>query len=161
MTGGQLPPPPRLGEVVASMLDATQFTEVNGSGWVLADGRAVPDTLYAKMVSPNVPDMRGVYLRGKNYGRESLTGNPEGDLPVGTYQADQMARHAHSTIQMIGDNNIDGVDSSGVHTGDHHNEPRQTGEFGGNETRPKSVTVNFFIRVAGYPVGTAHPANSS
>ena len=150
--GGPLPPPPRLGEVVASMLDATQFAQVNGSGWVLADGRAVPDTVYARMVAPNVPDMRGIYLRGRSYGRESRTGNAEGDLPVGTYQSDLIARHAHSTVQMIGNNAIDGVDSTTIHSGEHHNEARLTGEFGGDETRPRSVTVNYFIRVDGYPV---------
>ncbi len=148
-----LPPPPRLGEVVASMLDATQFAQVNGSGWVLADGRAVPDTLYAKMVSSNVPDLRGVYLRGMNYGRDRSSGNPDGDLPLGSYQPDQVVRHAHSTIQMIGDNNVDGVDSTTTRSGDHHNEARLTGEFGGSETRPRTVIVNFYIRVDGYPVG--------
>lgn len=147
-----LPPPPRLGEVVASMLDAPQFAQVNGSGWVLADGRPVPDTLYAKMVSSNVPDLRGVYLRGMNYGRDRHSGNADGDLPLGTYQPDQVVQHAHSTIQMIYDNNVDGVDSCTTHSGEHHNEGRMTGEFGGSETRPRTVIVNFYIRVDGYPV---------
>jgi hypothetical protein len=50
---------------------------------------------------------------------------------------------------MIGDNSVDGVDSVVEHSGEHHNEGRQTGEFGGDEVRPNSITVNFFIRVDG------------
>jgi len=141
--------PQRLGDIVSSMLDEGTFISVNGNGWVLADGRPVSGTDYAKLVSPTVPDLRGVYLRGKNYSRDKAKGNADGDLAPGTFQAFEVIRHSHATVQMIGDNNVDGVDSITTHSGDHHNEPRQTGEFGGNEVRPNSVTVNFFIRVSG------------
>jgi microcystin-dependent protein len=39
--------------------------------------------------------------------------------------------HSHSAIQMVHDNNVDGVDSSTVRSGDHHNQSRQTGVSGG------------------------------
>ena len=46
---------------------------------------------------------------------------------------------------MIGDNNIDGVDSTTTHSGEHHNEERRTGVWGGGETRPVNANVNWLI----------------
>ncbi|MCG9580886.1 hypothetical protein L1D13_24130 [Vibrio tubiashii] len=42
----------------------------------------------------------------------------------------ELPKHSHSTVQMIGDNNIDGVDSTTTRSGDHHNEIRNTGDVG-------------------------------
>lgn len=141
------PMPQRLGEVVASFLGEGKFAQVYGPGWVLADGRAVPNTSYATEIANAVPDLRGIYLRGKNYSRDKTTGNSDGDLALGTFQAFQLVKHSHSTVQMIANDNVDGVDSCCIHSGEHHNEARQTGEYGGDEVRPNSVTVNFYIRV--------------
>jgi len=35
--------------------------------------------------------------------------------------------HTHTTVQMIGDNAVDGVDSTTTYSGDHHNETKNTG----------------------------------
>ena len=140
-------PPLRLGEVVASMLQPAQFLLVYGPGWVIADGSSVHGTIYETWVGPTVPDLRGVFLRGRNYDRDLATGNAEGDLTPGTFQAFQLARHAHATVQMIHDDAVDGVDSTVTHSGEHHNEARDTGAYGGDEVRPNSVTVNFYIQV--------------
>ncbi|MCG7500163.1 hypothetical protein MHO82_25200 [Vibrio sp. Of7-15] len=43
---------------------------------------------------------------------------------------EEMPSHSHTTVQMIGDNNIDGVDSTTTRSGDHHNETRNTGTAG-------------------------------
>ncbi|MGJ3702666.1 hypothetical protein [Variovorax sp. AFSI2.2] len=48
---------------------------------------------------------------------------------------------------MIGDNNVDGVDSTTRRSGDHHNEPRQSNFEGGNETRPINAYVHWLILV--------------
>ena len=137
----------RVGQIVASMLTTEQFLKIYGHGWILADGRAVPNTVYAKLVSNCVPDLRGIFLRGKNYGRDIATGNADGDLDIGKHQLHQIASHSHTTVQMIADNNIDGVDSATILSGEHHNEIRETNKSGGNETRPNCVTVNYFICV--------------
>lgn len=141
------PVPQRLGDVVASLLSEASFREINGRGWVLADGRAVPGTQYEKIVAAKVPDLRGIYLRGKNYERDKASGNADGDLPIGAFQKFEIIKHSHSTVQMIFDNNVDGVDSAKQNSYEHHNEDRQTGEYGGNEVRPNSVTINYFVKV--------------
>lgn len=42
----------------------------------------------------------------------------------------ELPEHRHSTIQMIGTNEIDGVDSTTTNSGEHHNEARETGATG-------------------------------
>jgi len=144
---GTMPMPQRFGEVVASMLDEAFFQSVYGPDWVLADGRTVTGTWYEELVSANVPDLRGLFLRGRNYDRSKASGNAEGDLVMGTFQAFQVARHSHTCLEMIQNDAVDGVDSVTTHSFEHRNESRQTGEFGGDEVRPNCVTVNFFICV--------------
>jgi microcystin-dependent protein len=102
----------------------------------------------------NLPDYRGRFLRGvdQGSGRDPDASRRSAPAPggligdeVGSVQLDGVRAHDHETIQMIGDNNIDGVDSTATHSGDHHNEIRRTGSWGGNETRPIKANVNWLI----------------
>lgn len=137
-----------VGSTVCTMLDLDTFLKKNGESWVLADGReAPPGSDYCKLVDVKVPDLRGVFLRGRNYDRNLAEGNADGDLKLGTYQKGAIAAHTHSYIQMVYNNAIDGVDSTTRNSYEHHNEERQTGAAGGVETRPNCVTVNIFICV--------------
>jgi hypothetical protein len=54
--------------------------------------------------------------------------------------------HNHTTVQMIQDNNIDGVDSVTTRSDENHNEPRNTG------TSSTGITLN--AASAGTPAGT-------
>jgi hypothetical protein len=47
-----------------------------------------------------------------------------------TLTVEEMPRHTHKVTEMIADDNIDGVDSTTSHSGEHHNESRDTGEAG-------------------------------
>lgn len=104
----------------------------------------------------NVPDLRGVFLRGWNHGistttytgdfdaavRSTITtGGNSGDK-VGTYQNDVFASHTHTTT---GFNGLTG--QSGV--GSYLSVPSLTnvsGQSGGNETRPKNASVMWLIK---------------
>ena len=138
-----------VGDITASMLSEVQFSQQpDGGRWVLADGRTVSGTRYAAITGKqNAPDLRGVYLRGRNFSRDRSTGNADGDLDLGTHQRFQNAAHSHGYIWMKPDNEVDGVDSTTTHSFEHRNEPNSTAMSGGNEARPNSVTVNYFIRV--------------
>jgi hypothetical protein len=137
-----------VGSIVHTMLDVDSFQNKNGARWILADGRAAPaGSEYVRLVGPNVPDLRGVFLRGKNYDRSTTEGNADGDLPVGAYQKGEIASHSHSYIQMVFDNNVDGIDSTARYSFEHLNASRQPGVTGGTEVRPNCVTVNIFICV--------------
>jgi len=84
---------PRVGEIVASMLDVPTFEKLNNVTdkvkWVLANGIACPNSDYLTLdpvKHATLPDLRGVFLRGKNHNRDKATGNAEGDLELGAYQ---------------------------------------------------------------------------
>lgn len=153
-----------LGEIRQSLLNPENFQKIYGDGWVLMDGRDVQDTdLYRERLWENhtIPDSRGRFLRCHNRGRGRDTGNPDGDVGVGDSQADQIGSHSHS-LPWDGSPFISRAASScelktgmqpgwafsdggqgGVTRGNTH----QPGATGGNETRPRCITVNTFIKV--------------
>ena len=88
---------PPVGTVIASLLSESEFQGLFGKSWALADGRAVEGSGYEKLTgNKNVPDFRGVFLRGKNHDRANDSGNPDGDLTAGTFQGDALQEHTHS-----------------------------------------------------------------
>lgn len=128
-----------VGTVIHSMLSTTQFASEYGDNWVLADGRNVSGTKYHSVTgSTTVPDMRGRFLRGKG------VNNPDGDLSLGAYTADKVGPHVHNvTIAVKGA-------FGGSSFGNNTNASTQvyvTDPNTGNETAPKSITVNIFIRI--------------
>lgn len=75
----------------------------NNCIWSPADGRNCKGSKYASAVIPNnVPDLRGVFLRGRNIFDESHTPgvsnsqkDPSGVRKAGSFQADELERHRH------------------------------------------------------------------
>lgn len=149
-----------VGTIIHSMLTTTQFQNEYGTNWVLADGSSCTGTKYALVTgASNVPDMRGRFLRGKSYGSGN---NPDGDLSLGAYTVDKYGSHDHierwpssagSAIQTVGS---PVVGASGSHyspqsstylSTTQRQDPITTTSSGSNETAPKSITVNIFIRV--------------
>lgn len=138
------------------------------AGWLLCDGRTISREEFKSLffvtgdihgagdfVSTfNLPDYRGRFLRGTDQGvgrdpdassrQAPANGGRSGDN-VGSIQGDSFRAHSHGTIQMIGDNNVDGVDSVTRKSGEHHNEPRRTSEEGGRENRPINAAVAWLI----------------
>lgn len=158
-----------VGTVIESMLTEAQFQAIVGEGWILSDGRSTPGSLYSILTGfTNVPDLGGVFLRGKNNGRPAFdgiiahgTGNPDGELALGTYQEMTPERHPHNAGR--GTQIIDLTDPSHpvpsfppIGTIEKRTSreyelqnPRSgfTGITGGDETRPNNITVNRFIRI--------------
>lgn len=165
MVLGQLLP---IGSVIHSMLTEAQFQAEMGSGWVISDGRSSAGSRYQAVTgNANVPDMRGRFLRGKG------ANNPDGDLALGTYTADKFANHNHveRAVDPISPwvvntsytyNNAAGGAGSNksIFSGNHPStdvgggavyytvaDTLKTADTGSNETAPKSITVNVFIRI--------------
>lgn len=143
-----------VGTIIHSMLSTAQFATEYGDNWVLADGRSVTGSRYASVTGlSTIPDMRGAFLRAKNNGG---TRNPDGDLSLGSYSADKFSSHNHGVLQPVSGS---GAYCGGVqvvtpafnkapnyNTTDGYGHPySQT--LGSNETAPKSITVNIFIRI--------------
>jgi len=154
---GQVTP---IGSVVSSLLTESQFQSVTTTGWVLADGRGVSGSAYHLLTgSSSIPDLRGIYLRGKNNGRSESTGNYAGEKSLGEFEFDKISDHSHGANRTF-------LHHTGGNGGDVEVEGgsellRQNGNSGsidamsgaGNSTiktlevAPRSVTVNFFIRI--------------
>jgi hypothetical protein len=138
-----------VGDVVTSMLSPEDFAKAHGPGWVLAEGQSAQGTAWARLTRKlNVPDLRGVFLRGKNHKRSDKTGNPSGDLPLGAYQSDAFQKHRHNLDPRTLNYDGSGSHSLDVREGTTLGRTSET-EFAGDqsETRPRSVTINFFIKV--------------
>jgi hypothetical protein len=134
-----------VGQIISSTLTEAQFQAINGTSWVLMDGRSVVGSAYATVTGfTAVPDARGMVLRGRNNGRADGKENPDGEIGLGAYQADEIRAHSH-TVETS--QTQEGV---GRFTGGSSlNEPSilSTNNFGGNETRMKNITVNHFIKI--------------
>jgi len=153
----------QVGDVIASMLDGTAFQAERDTTWVLASGQAVPGSDYASLVGPNVPDLRGVFLRGKSYTR-GASGNPDGDLAVGTYTADAIrnitggVNHRNLRIDQFQSENgvLDFKTSENGGGGTGGSAASSAGNINidvsrqvptAADNRPKNVTVNYFIKI--------------
>ena len=135
------------------------------SGWLLCDGQPYANTTYPGLREAigtawggstdifNVPDLRGYFLRGVDDGegndpdaadRTNLDGdNILGDV-VGSYQADELESHTHSSNASFGttSNWAGGGNVAPLTHGAATIDP-----FGGSETRPKNAYVNYIIKV--------------
>ena len=151
-----------IGMIVSSMLTLVQFQTINGTGWVLADGSTITGTKYAAITGTSVvPDLRGLHLRGKNNGRVDGNQNPDGEVALGTFQADAYGTHQHNnqarTSYWNGSTMVasQGQAQNGYGTpvpntgwvGGYSAFDGLTDARGGNETRMKNITVNMFIKV--------------
>lgn len=137
------------------------------SGWLECDGTAYSTTTYASLYSSigctwgcsgsnfNVPDFRGVFLRGWNHSastsayigdqdavsRSTISiGGRSGDK-VGSYQNDDFRAHIHTGVADLSPS-VTGPEGSGTNLATSG----QTDPAGGNETRPKNAYVLFIIK---------------
>lgn len=141
------------------------------SGWIVCDGRAVSRTTYSALYAEigtlygagngsstfNVPDYRGVFLRGIDRNR-----NLDPGRGFGVYQDDMIQRHKHVMAYSerysgyFGRTNSRGYAGSGdtdtdnylYHTNDGSDYNGTVNSAGviGSETRPKNVSVLHCIK---------------
>lgn len=135
----------RVGDIKHSRLTEEQFIEQNGAGWILYDGSDITGTKLASIISLSVlEDARGQFLRAKNNSRSDGNENPDGDVALGTWQADELGNHRHSISGRAGKGTSN---AQPVTVSDNYTSTAYTDYEGGNETRPKNLTVNIFIKV--------------
>jgi hypothetical protein len=160
-----------IGSIVASILSSEDFNNnmPHGEHWQLADGhdcgpgelrRTIQNNQYYAALNPGnvakVPDLRGVFLRGHNSGHigdrdQRADGKGNTDLtPIGAYQGDDVGPHAHNSRVGYADAGYTGQSVDGGWHGSGGaatDNPAADQDHPRRETRPRSVTVNYFIRV--------------
>lgn len=155
-----------VGEVRSAMISEADFQAQFGTEWVLMDGQSVVGSKYETITGNSiVPDARGRFLRGKNNGRSSASGNANGELALGTEQDDHTRRPRGTAFTTNNDTHSHGVNcgitlanpatnngfyiagsGGGLTTdSDVHNHSITGG--GDAETTPRNVTINYFIKI--------------
>lgn len=162
-----------IGSIIESVLDEADFQALQDYNdpskprFILADGRDVTGYAYVAVTgSSTVPDLRGIFLRGKNNGRSDGNQNPAGDLAIGTLSSGTVGPHSHTYGARGGNGASSGIlpqgaqdVSAGANGGIVINtlpatsgSPASTELIGtsnssGAQTQPTNVTINIFIRV--------------
>lgn len=109
-------------------------------GWAICDGTAFDINAYPELANllptGNVPDLRGMFLRGLD-----TTGSvdPDPGRSLLSTQADAVGPHTHTYTSPSWE------DGNGFHGGSNAPNSANTGSNGGPETRPKNVAVNYII----------------
>jgi hypothetical protein len=148
-----------VGTIVASVLSPKEFSAAAGdsgsfdtkSKWIPADGRAVGGSSYAqKLGHANVPDLRGLFLRGLNVFDPSVLArnpaelDPDTNRTPGDYRPDAFAKHSHR----LGNSLEYGSGHSNAFSaapGDLKFSTEPTGDS--SETRPKNSAVYYYIKI--------------
>jgi microcystin-dependent protein len=168
--------------------DPAAESRLEASGWLPCDGRSlsISDEKYSNLYKAigkswgggsntfNLPDLRGLFLRGLDDGAgrdtgprtRNLPGGNEGTL-VGTVESDEIGQHNHPVNDPGHGHDIQrgvlaegpggygsggGGGGSDIH--DRHSQPIvltsptgiSIGNNSGHETRPKNAAVNYIIR---------------
>jgi hypothetical protein len=109
-----------VGTIIACGGPISDESALKHKGWLPCDGRPVSRTEYSNLwevikdawgegdrgTTFNLPDLRGVFLRGVNYGRKDAYADPEAGSRlslagenagnrVGSYQSDNIQTHSH------------------------------------------------------------------
>jgi hypothetical protein len=161
---------PPLGTIIASALSFDQLTFVlgetqladNQKSYAPCDGRTIQGSRLSQFTTPtsmlNSPDLRGKFLRGLNsiyatneppFGNWQTVGDPDGQGRVVTdFQADSVASHQHTYVHFQ-DNGIHDMsndqDQRNCSYGPTY--PDNTSAYGGSETRPRNVSVYYYIKI--------------
>lgn len=148
-----------IGMIIPSMLTEAQFQALNGTSWVLAQGQTATGTAYASITGQStIPDLRGMFLRGKNNGRVDGNQDSGGERALGSFQSDAL-QNINATWQS-GTANASNTSGAVTATAGSASDPQGTGRAHGiftfdaanvartaTETRSRNIAVNYFIKV--------------
>ena len=166
-----------IGTIITSYLNFEQFNAAtknnekspggiwtsSKSKWAPCDGRPVPNSKFQKLTSQvNIPDLRGMFLRGLNKFDPYQPVNPPSteradpdDRIVGSFQADGFQNHSH---KLAGNNGGEDGTSVGLWPdkgqgidGRYARSGMIDGYVGNSgvitETRPNNVAIYYYVRV--------------
>jgi hypothetical protein len=110
------------------------------TGWVECDGRS--SAAYPNLIEyypTNLPDLRGEFVRGWDHGKGTDSGRS-----LGSFQGQQIQEHLHSVPTTNNITGAGGGTQAAPVTGGVGSV--NTGNTGGNETRPRNIAMMFIIK---------------
>ena len=84
-----------VGTIVGSMIPPDSVPEEFRGLWALADGKAAPKGSEYAQLRNDLPDLRGMFIRGINLGRGDGKEDPSGERNPGDTQ-ESLAAHTHN-----------------------------------------------------------------
>ncbi|MBI3258661.1 MAG: tail fiber protein [Ignavibacteriae bacterium] len=173
---------PPVGTIIPYYGTAASAAALNLGGWFLCDGTSIASisddilfptektTLQGIIGSANLPDLRGLFLRGTD---PAGTYDPTAGRAIGNIQASEITGHTHNydktdtptgstgitlntsttTVSDDGNNQVTVIQTASLAGGGSHNHsltytPTATSTAGsGTETRPVNAAVNYLIKV--------------
>lgn len=163
-----------LGTIICSYLNFEQFSLASKSNekspggiwtsqkskWAPCDGRPLPNSKFSVIASqPNAPDFRGVFIRGLNSFDPGYTIDPKdksqlnpNPTSLAVYQPDEFKSHNHD----VTGNTLTFAHPEYPGMGMQSDNKQQftfpkpnisIGNRGGDETRPKNVSVYYYIKI--------------
>lgn len=130
-----------IGTYRQSSLTEAQFNESSLGQWMLCDGRSCIGTAYHAITgNETVPDAKteGTFFRQAKSGRA-----------LGSYEADEFKSHTHN-YQTSRALDSSGRSNAYIGYGQNSYRANYSGKIfntGGDESRPKNIATNFFIKV--------------
>ena len=149
---------------------ASPINYLEQAGWILCDGRSLPATQYPELFAVlgtlygeggtetartfNIPDYRGLFLRGTDAGAgldpdagARVGPNGSGTMNVvGSLQCDALQDHTHRyDITEVAAISTQGTAAGTTVSSKSTSSPEKPARLG-SETRPKNITVNYIIR---------------
>lgn len=143
-------------------LHADGFLFCNGARYskdAYSELYAVIGGIYGRETSTefNVPDYRGLFMRGSDMGCgrdsdwNSRPNTPGTSDKVGSYQDDMYRSHNHF-VGNVHYRSFCGANDSDKPIKNCRGDSYYTSSSGGSETRPKNIAVNYIICYSSYPV---------
>lgn len=162
--------PKQLGNVIFSVLPPGPFRAENGDGWMLlknvnidgSDSEVGKTELFERHQIRQLPDARGVFIRGLHLDRADSLGDTNQKRMMGEYQADAFATHTHKISESEGlyyrDTHLRGLAGDDKHfagiLGDStkQNKKRKLlvtdpSSPRASETRPRNIALYVYIKV--------------
>jgi hypothetical protein len=148
-----------IGDIKYSILEPGKF-EIYHPGWKLLKGQTIPvDSGLGKEGITELPDARGVFLRGMHEKRDDGKGDSDISRYVGSFQEDAIKKHSHNLSNEIG--YFGGWGGSNLFSGGTPGNPMSIGndgktpvsvlDYGRNlnaeETRPKNIAIYIYIKI--------------
>lgn len=139
-----------VGDVKYSILTPDDFQSVNGACWVLMDGRNISSTKLGAFGYQELPDARGIFIRGYDNRMDDDTKRMDVDRsfgdPVGEFQKDGLRQHTITYQKPAGPNLVAACGNcAGVMHSGFRNATTTVGNAG--DTRPQNITMFTYIRI--------------